>query len=344
LATTLPQLYSTELNKVDFQNLKENKTELRVVYLDGYYASIEISSKESILLCENENSDLDKKNREIIEKLSEEFFYGKAVLYGVIKNDEFYVYDINTNENFFSSRDINYLKEKFGLKTVETILEGYFSTEDYIKVLNEKMLAGYNCEKIVLLPNVYINDKREQDEEIIYETQLIKKQEIVKIPNYNYCFGYQDYDDTPVVTKPKKEKAEVLKTSTKDERREIYSQVLKNVTAYVEKIKPELSEQELNFWRKNGAMFCYLYSIYTLPKTRELIYNFLDKMYFYKSGYITDSEELGEVMFEMFDAYHSDAIDKHNIRWLDADTFCKLFKEELTVLLDFYKKEYLGAK
>lgn len=278
MATTLPQLYSTELNKVDFQNLKENKTELRVVYLDGYYASIEISSKESILLCENENSDLDKKNREIIEKLSEEFFYGKAVLYGVIKNDEFYVYDINTNENFFSSRDINYLKEKFGLKTVETILEGYFSIEDYIKVLNEKMLAGYNCEKIVLLPNVYINDKREQDD-VIYETQLIKKQEIVKTPNYYY--GYQDYnDDTPVTTIPKKEKAEVLKTSTKDERKEIYLQVLKNVTAYVEKIKSELSEQEINFWRKNGAMFCYLYSIYTLPKTRELIYNFLDKMYF----------------------------------------------------------------
>lgn len=341
MATTLPQLYSTEINKVDFQNLKENKTELRVVYLDGYYASIEINSKESILLCENENSDLDKKNREIIEKLSKEFFYGKAVLYGVIKNDEFYVYDINTNENFFSSRDINYLKEKFGLKTVETILEGYFSTEDYIKVLNEKMLAGYNCEKIVLLPNVYINDKREKDDEVVYETQLIKKQEIVKTPNYYY--GYQDYDDTPQVVTKQKETAEVLKTSTKDERREIYSQVLKNVTAYVEKIKPGLSEQEINFWRKNGAMFCYLYSIYTLPKTRELIYKFLDKMYFYKSGYITDGEELGEVMFEMFDAYHSDSIDKHNIRWLDADIFCKLFKEELTVLFDFYKKEYLGV-
>lgn len=342
MATTLPQLYSTELNKVDFQSLKENKTELRVVYLDGYYASIEINSKESILLCENENSDLDKKNKEIIEKLSEEFFYGKAVLYGVIKNDEFYVYDINTNENFFSSRDINYLKEKFGLKTVETILEGYFSTEDYIKVLNEKMLAGYNCEKIVLLPNVYINDKREKDEEIIYETQLIEKQEIVKTPNYYY--GYQDYDDdTPVATKPKKESAEVLKITTKDERREIYSQVLKNVTLYVGKIRTGLSEQERNFWIKNGAMLCYLYSIYTLPKTRKLIYDFLDKMYFYKS-YITDGDELGDAMFEMFDAYHSDSLDKHNIRWLDAVTFCKLFKEELTVLFDFYEKEHLGAK
>lgn len=339
MATTLPQLYSTELNKVDFQRLKENKTELRVVYLDGYYASIEISSKESILLCENENSDLDKKNREIIKKLSEEFFYGKAVLYGVIKNDEFYVYDINTNENFFSSRDINYLKEKFGLKTVETILEGYLSAEDYIKVLNEKMLAGYNCEKIVLLPNVYVNDKREQDEEIIYETQLVKKQEIVKTPNY-YC-GYQDYDDTPPVA-TKQKTAEIFKITTKNERREIYLQVLKNVTSYVGKIKTGLSEQELNFWKKNNAILCYLYSIYTLPKTRELIYDFLDKTFFYKNYNMSESDELGEVMFELFDTYHSDSLEKHNIRWLDSNIFCKLFKEELTVLLEFYKKEYLG--
>lgn len=360
---TVPDLSSLEDNEIkDLSSVELLPYELRILYLNGSFVRIEINPKSYCEINSYDEIKLNEEDKKSIENLMNSFFYGKAYLFGIVNEQGLLIYDIYTNDNYLSSRDLQFLNKNFGLKIAETLYDGFIHYDSLIANLFSQINAGKYIECIHILPSMYLNDKREysyvkeelKKEVIIGEKPVVKTYNTWNGSSYTYPTKAPvpaTTNTTPAIipTTKKTEKIEinnqkeVFKLTTKQERTDIFREVLKNLRVYVNDILPLSQYYVQDFWKKHGAKFAYLYAIYTLPKTRHLVYNFLKEnksLYSYTlNGYFTNSDFWAEVFIDMFEQEHSTELKNFFSVWTDFTSLSILFKEEFKAFSEFYKKE-----
>lgn len=346
---TVPELSSLDNNGIkDLMSINCSLEQLRVLHLDGSFFRIEIT-KDYIELNSIEEIDLTNYLK-AFEKI-QEFIHqnSKVYLFGVSDNNKISIYDIYLNENFLSTKDLK-IFESFGIPITEPIIFGNITLG---QVLEE--YKKYN--KLFILPMVYINDTRSESQRITTKIISGKKEERFITPNYpiiNSVFDKEEFKIEKVELKP--EKPEVFNKTTKEERTQIFNETYKNVSFYIETIKNTkmdqfntlTNEQIVEWWEKNGKEVTYLYSIYTLPKTRGLVYEYFDYTYvtdFDDEMVMVDTFEISNIFFELWHSYHPEELRKHNLDFYDdivsQECFQILFENELEVFVGFFNKEYV---
>lgn len=347
---TVPELSSLDDNGIkDLMSINCSLEQLRVLHLDGSFFRIEIT-KCYIELNSIEEIDLTNYLK-TFEKV-QEFIHqkSKVYLFGVSDNNKISIYDIYLNENFLSTKDLK-IFENFGIPITKPVISGNITLS---QVLEE--YKKYN--KLFILPTVYINDTRSESQKITTRIIQGKKEEKITTINYPIINSVFDKEEEFKIEKVEfnPEKPEVFNKTTKEERTQIFNETYKNVSFYIETIKNTkmdqfntlTNEQIIEWWGKNGREVTYLYSIYTLPKTRELVYEYFDYTYItdFDDEMITvDTFEISNIFFELWHSYHPEELRKHKLDFYDdivsQECFQILFENELEVFVEFFNKEYI---
>ena len=356
---TVPNLFTFESNGIkDLSFLSNCPQENRILYLNGSLVRIEInpSLKTVNLQLEDDTVDLSSYTA-LFEKLMNNFFYGKAYLFGFVdENKKLLIYDIYTNDNYLSLRDMKYLNINYDLNICEPIYSGKISYEDAITIIHKKLSEGLDINKIYILPSVYVNDKTNYSDVIKYSEKVLigKKPEPPKVwdGTENKTESYkklpetsQDITETLLDVDELVEeydlRAKVLKITTKEERTSIYNETYKNVSKYVEKNKDNISVPALRFWEKHGKTLSYLYAIYTLPTTRKILYEYCEEVSYGCYNYFRENEteaSWAQIIIELFEEFWHKQL-KFKFHYTDYKLFAEIFKEELKELNMFYSKE-----
>lgn len=342
---TPPELSSLNDNRItDIFFIGTIPYELRILTLIGNAVRIEIN-KEGYVETKS-TADLDLSNYNEVFKELQDFFYGTAYLYGCVNNNKLEIYDILTNDNYLSTRDLNYLKKYYNLPLTEPKYEGrIYSMADALYRL--KQLDKYDESSIFILPAVYINDKREKPKNSnveIKEKIILGEKKTYPIWNgtYNNTFNNVKVIDTvPKKEEKKKSLPEVFSLVDKKQRESIFKETYLNISEYIKTIK--LTDNEKKWWDKYGKLYTHLYAIHTLPETRKLVYEYAEQFILPWSYYNYEDSYKWAVLFtEMFDdIYYDDFLEPKNIliTTVDVDNFDKIFCQELNEFNKFYEAE-----
>ena len=157
---TVPSISSLAENEIkDLQDIKFYLPELRLVKLPGVSVRIEINNGGYVELNSKEEVDISK-YFDVLKNVSN-FFYGTGYLFGRVNNGELVIYDIYTNDNYLSTRDMKYLEENYSIPIVKPIAEGRFTFEDILEIMHTKLSDGEDLKNYFILPKMYLNDNRE---------------------------------------------------------------------------------------------------------------------------------------------------------------------------------------
>lgn len=329
---TVPSLSTLEINRIkDFSSVEYELPELRLVELKGTPVRIEINKNYVEVNSSEEEINLEKYKNAFQDLFK--FFYGTGYLFGFVYNNELKIYDVYTNNNFLSTRDMYYLESNYNIPIVKPIAEGNFTYNYLITVLNKKISEGINACDMYLFPCMYLEDKRE------YITETVKTVSNVIIGEkrtWNYTSSIQPKTDVKKVVefqKPKTDMAIFSKT-TKKEREDIKKEVYKNIS---NKLKECKDEEVIKWWKTKGQIFSYLYSIHTLPSTRQIVYDYCKNYAMYIDS-STLEQKWGCLFLDMFDEKYNSII-KNKIIYEDYEMFSKVFKEELIEFDKFFVLE-----
>jgi len=357
---TAPKISSLKDNGIkDLLYVTSYLPELRLVYLTGVPVRIELN-KGGYVEVNSEEEEINLSGYDEIFKNLFEFFYGTAYLYGFVNENKLIIYDVFTNDNFLSSRDLMFLESKYKIPVVKPIAEGNFTIDYLVEVLNKKINGeGMKSNKFYILPSVYVDDTRSYTS----ATEVVKSKIILgekPAATTTYWSGYSAQTYTPQATtatttksattttntaskkKPKTDKilTEIFEVSTKEERQQIYEQTLKNINSYMEALS--LSEIEKNWWKSNGKFFAYLYSILTLPSTRSIVYDYGEFYYLDVEECANPIEKKWAAFFiDMFGEVFQGTLETKKIK-ITSDfysMFALFFKEELIEFDKFFVKE-----
>lgn len=347
---TVPGLSTLDNNGIkDLMSINYSLEQLRVLHLDGSFFRIEIT-KDYVELNSIEEINLTN-YLEAFENI-QKFIHqqSKVYLFGVSNSNNISIYDIYLNSNFLSTKDFKVF-ENFGIPIAEPIIFGNIT-------INQVLEEYKKYDKLYILPMVYIDDSRDFNQATI--TKIISgqrnKQAFVEPCETLSYPAVKTVVEEEVEELKSAEKPEVLKRTTKEERTNIFNETYKNVSNYFNAIKKNKNidnfnnitdKQIIEWWEKNGKEVAYLYSIYTLPKTRELVYDYFD--YTYSASYddnclMFDSYEVANVFFELWNCYHFDELKKHSIDFYDIisqECFYIIFENELDAFVGFFNKEYV---
>ena len=109
---TVPSLSTLENNRIkDFSSVEYELPELRLVELKGTPVRIEINKNYVEVNSSEEEISLEK-YKNVFQDLFK-FFYGTGYLFGFVYNNELKIYDVYTNNNFLSTRDMYYLESNY---------------------------------------------------------------------------------------------------------------------------------------------------------------------------------------------------------------------------------------
>lgn len=361
---TVPSLSSLESNGIkDLSSVNSCHFEnLRVIRLTGVPVRIRVD-KDYVELTSTENEIDLKAYKGVFEKLMG-FFYGVGYIFGYVNDGKLSVYDIYTNDNYFSTRDMAIIEKEFGLPIAEPIVEGNLTLEYIIGVLDKKINnEQIPAEELHILPSVYINETRTWAETKPKEiSTIILGEKVTYTQKYDYDKKTWVY--TPVSsqvgslldtisvaevakeTKPKNNGAvllptsKVYKLSTKEERVHIFKETYKNICTYIS--KNTFTNQEMRWWSANGRFLTYLYSIHTLPSTRSIIYDYAknyDIEYYASLGTISEKWELLFEDYFVQEFSHSERLMKLTSQYNFSYFFEEFFQEELEAFDKFYVKE-----
>lgn len=352
---TVPELSTIEENGIkDLVNIDKIPEQLRVLHLDGLFVRIKIT-KDYVEL--NSTEEIDLSSYKTVFKNIQKFIYklSEVYLYGVYNDEQLEIYDIYLNENYLSTKDMK-IFGKMGLPILKPIIEGNLSFNDIIKVYEI-------YKKFYVLPSVYINDKREKTSIISIKTKIILGEKKEYKNEYWSSTSYLDQvypkinnlaEDIKAEEVKSFEKPEVYTATTKDERTQIFNEVYKNVSKYIEELKKteenwdifnDVTNQEvLDFWEKKGKEIVYLYSIYTLPKTRQIVYDYYDMFDCddFECQSVLDSYDMSYIFLDLLTFYHSNELNKHDINFEDSKQetmFYIILKNELEVFMNFFVSE-----
>lgn len=333
----VPEVSSLDTNEIkDLSLISQRPEQIRIVQLLGIPVRIELNVDNYVEIKSYKELKL-KDYSKLFENLLS-YFYNTTYLFGFVNNENLYIYDIYTNENFLSTFDFEFLESNFNLPIVKPIIEGSFTVSYLIELLNKKV----NGEKmdfstIHFLPTVYINDKRETITKKNTISKIIfgeKKAYSVWTGSYNTYAGNNSLYTAYV---PKNETVYTL--TTKEERASIFSETYKNVSKYFQEHEKEATEQCKEWWKKYGKTFTHLYSIHTLPKTRKLVYDYSKSF----TTTVASTSDIEVKWAELFTEFFLDNYPKEMEKIpYSLDTmfyFAFVFKDELKEFDKFFVKE-----
>lgn len=367
-----PAVSSLSQNAVkDIFSVEELPEEYRILQLTGEPVRVEVTDK--YIEVQSYDKDLDFKPTNFDLDKIREFFYGTGYVYGFYGSDKkFIVYDVFTNGNFLSTRDLNILENSFGIEVAKPMLEGNLSTKEIISFYHS-FVVGSNCDPLTfrILPSVYINDQRNS-----YSVAPVSYPKVIwgERPKYvnswssyggyygtsNWDYGTSNWDygkssytppekkEEKKVAPPKEEKkADVFLLTTKEERDSIFKETWKNVNEYVKKHDANIGFMAKEWLEKRGKTFIYLYSIMTLPQTRQLVYDFANINNYIDVG-MASTFDIPEwwttVLFDYFEVEFEAELKraKKIITALDEEYFTTIMEDELMSFELFYEKENIG--
>lgn len=358
IPVTAPDLSTLEINAIkDLLSVEFRPENVRILQLTGIPVRIEVDQTYAEL--QSEIKDIKITNYDF-SQLSE-FFFKSGYLYGFVNNGIVSIYDAFTNGNFLSSRDLNYLKENYNLPVVQPIAEGRFTTNEIISLLYEKK-DSIELAEIYAFPSVYIADGEEKKPSI--HTSIIYGKKTYKYYNYNnYNYPAQTTYDFPKsnetkstyndvgsllneIKEEKEKKKKVFTVSTKDERTKIFNETLKNINSYFLLNKENLPKGSLEWYKKKGKFFVWLYAIHTLPSTREIVYDYLITQELeYENWYDYNQSDKSSfwawIFLDFFEFEYKDLLKNAHKEIEDEDYsyFASIFHDELNVFDGFFNRE-----
>ena len=368
IPTTAPDLSTLEINAIkDLLSVEFHPENVRILQLTGIPVRIEVDQTYAEL--QSEIKDIKITNYDF-SQLSK-FFFKNGYLYGFVNNGNVFIYDVFTNGNFLSSKDLNYLKDNFNLPVVQPIAEGRFTTNEIISLLYKKK-DSIDLNEVYAFPSVYIADGEEKKPSI--HTSILygkKTYGYYNYDDYDYDYNHSNYNYPAQTTctlpksnmeakstynnvgsllneikEEKEKKKEVFTLSTKEERTKIYNETLKNVNSYYLLNKKELPKGILEWYKKKGKFFAWLYAIHTLPATREIVYDYLftqelEYENWYDYNQTDKSTFWGWIFLDFFEYEYKDSLKNAHKEIEDEDYsyFTSLFREELNVFDGFFNRE-----
>lgn len=349
-----PELSSLETNRiVDIYNIDSVPYFTRVLKLSGTEVRIKFDKTYIEVNTTEETVNLSKYSNMFSQLL--QFFYGIAYLFGVVdEKNNLLIYDVYTNDNYFSTRDLKYLEKMFCLPVAAPVAEGKLTFDNLIDIY-----SSLKNDYVVVLPSVYVNDNRNYVEikEDIISKVIFGEKPVFKTYNYYnssyYNNNYNNYSYNP----PKKETSKVKEVkpkigayalTTKEERETIFKEVYKNVSDYLTTYSKESKDTD-EWWKKKGKRYCYLYSIHTLPSTRQLFFDYVidnldyilpeDEYLCFDSKYIEESPEVfSYILSNAFLDFICLTYDK-DVDYDDYLYFSEVFELEFLELTNFFVKE-----
>lgn len=349
---TAPSISSVAENEiVDLASIGLYLPQLRLVQLKGVPIRLTIQKEKYIELNSTEEEvDISKYYDCLKDVMS--FFYGVAHIYAYVDDGKLFIYDIFTNDNYLSTRDMNYLEQIYHIPIVKPIAEGTFTFSYLVEILNKKINGeGIEADSLHILPCMYLDDGRTYTSSAPKVTTNIvvgeKPKPVVATPVTKTVapttvpVGTLTEVKTPIPSVI--EEPEIFRITTKEERTAVYKEVLKNVNDYVEKNKIQFSALELKWWKEHGMKFAHAYAIHTLPKTRHIVYDYCKQFGGVVAYYgLTNYEKWAELFYYLFEDEYSDSLLKgHSFSsdWVEADKFAAIFKEEFEEFDKFYVAE-----
>ena len=369
-----PEVESLTTNSIKIQNINKQLTNSRVVSLKGVPIRIEINSdKKWVEIKSYVDVNLDK-YKEDLEKMKE-LFYSNCYIYAYYNEETIQVYDIIINSNYLSYKDMNEIK-KYGvdLPLAKTLFDGKLTKEILLDILKEEDISD-----VYILPSMYIEDPRISAKSNISKSNVIIGNKYNYGYNYNngtynynngtysynYSYGYDDYDydwwnkknqqrqQNKKQNKKQETKKEddntnktlqVFKCSTKQERTDIYNETKKNVGNYIKNNYDFISQSSLDYYTKYENPIIYLYSIYTLPSTRSILFEYAfsnaKKIFptLYQTIGMSNQEIWSSIIISMLKEKHGDKIKNKEI--FKEFEFSEVFQEELSVLDMLYDETH----
>ena len=335
-AYTVPAVSTLADNEIkDLSDIADVKTEVRLVRLRGVPVRIKLD-KTSVEITSYEDETIEGYDA-VFEKLLK-LFYGTTYIYGHVFEEKFVAYDIYTNDNFLSVRDMGIVSDETGLVFAEPISEGMMTFEHVIEMFHKKMNEGIPADELHILPSMYLKDNRAATVVIPTETTTL-------IYGEKKTYTYQPPIQQPQQKKekkPKEDRPSVHILTTKEERTAIFKETFKNITEYIAMNKQFLDKETLKWWDEYGKSFTYIYAIHTLPATRKLVYAYAETFYLdYADRYSPITEKWASLFMAFFDDMYSDTtLMRQNEHELYAtEYFADLFHDELAEFDKFYSKE-----
>jgi hypothetical protein len=378
--TNAPEISSVAENALNIF-CHDESVPVRLLNLKGIRIRFYINKSDKnvhINTSSNLSIDLLKAYKELFSQLTERFFADDAYIYGVLNEEKLYIYDIYTNENWLSERDMEKIKNEYGygelgFTTLTPLIEGILKTREIIEAVS----AVDDVRFIKLFPCVYVKFDTDSIEQVktLKDTLYVGEEK-----KYNYYNGYNSFNDYDNYYNKKdddddyynthvwspSEHAYVLKKNcvksdkevkvvpkeftllNKKERTESYYTVKKNVEDYIS--KNGLSESLKEGEKKLLRIVCYLYSLNCLPKTRQLIYNYYETDYFKETNYAALSSEddiyvWSDVFVKYWKNNFKDELKRiKNLDDLSTTLVYIILYEELSCFSNFYEKEMFPGK
>lgn len=298
------------------------------------------------------------KYQETFKQLMNNFFFGDTYIYCVLKNNILYIYDIYTNNNWLSLKDMLKIQNEYnygniGFNVLPPIVSGIVPTSKLL----EAIVSSTNQKYLKLFHEVYI--EYETEEKVVDNS----KKDILFYgtePTYSYNNNYNYYNDdyyndgysygynykpkkkVEVVTLNKVSSIKEFKDVSKESRSTLFKETNKNVNDYIEKNNIELTAEET----KVKMIICYLYSLNCSMTTRKYLYDYYNEEFCIDANnFHLIQEELDDVkllshVFQQYWFKEFKSLISKNLRTLiKPETIYKLLKEELEVFYTFYKNE-----
>jgi hypothetical protein len=288
-----PKLYSVETRGISIFNVSP-EFDLRVIDLSGIPVRIKIESRFKYIYVKTPAKTLKETKTEFSEKflplfqsLMQNFFKDDAYIYGVYKEERFFIYDIYTNNNWFTFYDLtriekDYGYQDFGFELLPSLIkEKRFTTlqvlnlfSDIIKENPEKQkklfiipyydlvtATGYGfIPSNILIPNLEAGDTEEK----IFGTYVAPA---TTAPiNTKKNTNVKEGED-------KELNASSLINLSKDIREKNYQDSKKNITSFILRKKYVLTSEE----KTCVIIVSYLWSIWSHLNMRSRIVDYLSQ-------------------------------------------------------------------
>jgi len=327
----VPQISSIENNEIkNIFSISSIPYEIRAVALTGDFVRLFVT-KDYVEI----NSYKDFQLQIDFEKLKN-FFYSSGYVFGVVTNNELFVYDVYTNDNYLSQKDLEIFSAETGIHLVKTFYIGKLTA-----ALALEMIINYK-EDIHFLPAVYVNVKSSfPNTKIIYGEKKKTPQPTVCYSNATTCSEPTVCTEPTYISEPVPYWGDYKNYTTKQERKEIYEKTYKNISEYISKKK--LSKDVENWWHKYGKTVTYAYAVHTLPKTRFIVYDIiLDNEAVYATYNTPIEDKWADTFLTLFSESGSPQLKAVAEDLISFSSMTIIFKEEFSILNSFYEVEEKG--
>lgn len=352
---TIPKFYSCCENHIGLYNI-ESGVDVRGIYMEGVtsYIRVTLNPDDSCVYYNSNtengtNNDVLENYKELFECLNKKFFYGETHIYGVIKEEKFLIYDILTNDNYLSVKDMikirdDYNYSKLNFELLESIISG--DNFDTLKVIKYIANNNINVEKFYILPSVYLancnmyTDLHKADAKttftnseekyiigtkpVKYSTTRVWNSKKSTYENFN-ADNFNKKTQATNAVKRITASDKINKILTKDERLNHLKDTLINVNDYIKTEKIILTKDESNAVQS----FCYLFALTSHAKTRSLFEDFL-----WANISFIDTDDIYSSLIKYWEKEFPDSILRlHNKKkFLNEEFIKKIFCQEVGYL------------